>query len=397
MRTENMADKLQNIMPPALIAPCGMNCGLCRAFIRDRDPCPGCRGDDTLKLKSRANCPIKTCDRIIRSGTGYCLSSECFPCSRLKSLDKRYRTKYGMSMIDNLEAIRSLGIRQFSKNEDERWLCPECGKTICVHASRCLSCGYQWRPDKRKPGNKVVPRITTREIQERLKALGDPRHAAILQRFFKTGPGEYGEGDRFVGMRVPEVRKLAQEYRALPVAEALRLLQSPIHEARLLALLILVHAFTRGDGPLREQIFVAYLANTRFINNWDLVDISASPIIGAHLQDDSGEVLSALAGSAILWERRIAVMATFHGTKRGEFGGTLRIAEVLLSDPEDLIHKAVGWMLREVGKRERPVLESFLKSRYMTMPRTMLRYAIERFPEELRQQYLRGEIEAGIP
>lgn len=230
------------------------------------------------------------------------------------------------------------------------------------------------------------------DICSRLQKLGDRERVQVLQRFFKTGQGEYGEGDVFVGLRVPEIRKLAKEYQALPFSEIIPLLQSPIHEARLLALLILDYAYIRGDASLQEKIFKLYLQNTRFINNWDLVDASAEYIVGSHLRYRSRSPLHALAVSDLLWDRRISIMATFHYIKCGEFAETLRVAELLLRDPEDLIHKAVGWMLREIGKRDRPTEEEFLKLHYKIMPRTMLRYAIEKFPEKLRQQYLRGEI-----
>lgn len=234
--------------------------------------------------------------------------------------------------------------------------------------------------------------MTAQEIRDRLQALGDPQRAQVLRRFFKTGPGEYGEGDIFVGIRVPYIRKLAKEFSSLPLPESILLLQSPIHEARLLALFILIRIYTRGDDPVREQVYRAYLENTRFINNWDLVDASAEHIIGAHLWNGGRQKISALSMSTLLWERRISMMATFHFIKRGEFADTLHIAELLLRDREDLIHKAVGWMLREIGKRDQSAEEAFLRTHYGTMPRTMLRYAVEKFPETLRQQYLRGEI-----
>jgi 3-methyladenine DNA glycosylase AlkD len=222
--------------------------------------------------------------------------------------------------------------------------------------------------------------------------LGDRERAQAVQRFFKTAPGEYGERDVFVGLRVPEIRKLAKEYHALSFSETIQLLQSSIHESRLLALFILVRAYAQADASLQEQIFNLYLQNTRFINNWDLVDASAEHIAGSHLRYRSRSPLHSLAASNLIWDRRISIMATFHYIKRGEFAETLRIAELLLRDPEDLIHKAAGWMLRETGKRNQPVEEAFLKIHYKIMPRTMLRYAIEKFPEKLRQQYLRGEI-----
>jgi 3-methyladenine DNA glycosylase AlkD len=234
--------------------------------------------------------------------------------------------------------------------------------------------------------------MNAHDILERLRELGDPRQAQVLRRYFKTGPGGYGEGDIFVGMRVPEMRKLAREYCALPVSEAIRLLRSPIHEARFLALLILIRAYARGDASVRERIYREYLNNTSYINNWDLVDVSAEHVVGAHLKNGGREMLRALAESTMLWERRIAVMATFNYIKQGEFTETLRMADLLLRDPQDLIHKAVGWMLREIGKRDLQVEESFLRAHYKTMPRTMLRYAIEKFPEVLRRQYLHGEI-----
>jgi 3-methyladenine DNA glycosylase AlkD len=230
------------------------------------------------------------------------------------------------------------------------------------------------------------------EITTRLKGLGDPERAEVNQRFFKTGKGEYAEGDVFVGLRVPEIRQLVREYQFLPFAEVIQLLHSPIHEARLLALLILIQSYRKGDATFQRQICNVYLQNTRFINNWDLVDVSAEHIVGPYLRNRSRKLLHALARSSLLWERRISIMATFHYIKCGEFAEALRIAERLLRDPEDLIHKAVGWMLREIGKRDRPTEEAFLKRHYRVMPRTMLRYAIEKFPEALRQQYLQGEI-----
>ena len=231
------------------------------------------------------------------------------------------------------------------------------------------------------------------DIKSRLKALADPEKAAHAQRFFKTGPGEYGEGDRFHGIRVPELRRLAREFRDLSLTETSKLLKSPIHEERLLALLILVDQYQNGDQKNRSRIFDTYLRNTRHINNWDLVDLSAEHIIGAHLYNRERDLLDQLARSDSLWERRIAIMATFHFIKKGEFEETLKIARLLLQDKEDLSHKAVGWMLREIGKRELKVEEAFLRQHYRTMPRTMLRYAIERLPETKRQRYLKGKIE----
>jgi len=231
------------------------------------------------------------------------------------------------------------------------------------------------------------------EIRGVLKELESRERAEFLQRFFKTGPGEYGEGDVFLGIRVPEVRKVAKLYRDISVGESKELLKSPIHEERLLALLILVGHFSRGSGVERKSIYNLYLNHTRYINSWDLVDLSAEKIIGAFLIERTREPLYALAGSKSIWERRIAIMSTFHFIKSNDFADTIKLAAILLSDKEALIQKAVGWMLREVGKRNLTTEETFLKSNYREMARTTLRYAIERFPEEKRQRYLKGQLE----
>ena len=230
------------------------------------------------------------------------------------------------------------------------------------------------------------------ELQRELRRFADPRDAEVLQRFFKTGPGEYGEGDRFLGVRVPRLRALAREFRSMPREQVLALLRSAWHEERLLALLLLVEQYRRGSDDDREAIHEAYLAHTAHIDSWDLVDGSAEHIVGAHLDPAKPALLERLARSESVWERRIAILATFHWIKRGDPGLALRLARLLLQDRHDLIHKAVGWMLREVGKRDLAAEEAFLREHYRTMPRTMLRYAIERFPEELRRQYLRGEV-----
>jgi len=229
-------------------------------------------------------------------------------------------------------------------------------------------------------------------IQHRLKTLADPERASISQRFFKTGPGEYGEGDIFRGIRVPVLRKLSREYRELSLESADALLCSPIHEERLLSLFILVLQFQKADPSTRRRIYNLYLNRLDRINNWDLVDSSAEHIVGAYLWDKSRKPLYRLAGSAVLWERRVSIMSTFHYIKRHRFDETLMIASMLLEDDEDLIHKAAGWMLREIGKRDLPTEERFLIRHYQHMPRTMLRYAIERFPEDKRQGYLKGTI-----
>jgi len=231
-----------------------------------------------------------------------------------------------------------------------------------------------------------------KEIQKRLKQLANPEHAAVSQRFFKTGPGEYGEGDIFIGVRVPVLRKLSAEFKDLPVSDCKTLLQSPIHEERLLAILIFIRIFKKGQDDIKKRIYELYLKSTKFINNWDLVDTSAEHIVGAYLTDRSKRPLYRLAKSNNLWKRRIAVMATFRFVKDHEFADTLKISEMLIEDRHDLIHKASGWMLREVGKRDLKAEEVFLKTHYKKMPRTMLRYAIERFPEIKRQRYLKGNM-----
>ncbi|MDY6790377.1 MAG: DNA alkylation repair protein [Thermodesulfobacteriota bacterium] len=231
-----------------------------------------------------------------------------------------------------------------------------------------------------------------KDIQNKLKRLGNKEKAKIHQRFFKTGPGEYGEGDAFIGVPVPKLRKLAKEYYALPFQEIKLLLGSPIHEERLLSLFVLIQRYSMGDSAEKKRIYELYLKNTKSINNWDLVDCSAGHIVGAFLFDKGKKPLYDLAKSENLWERRISIISTFFFIKRNQFSDTLKIGKILLSDIEDLIHKAVGWMLREVGKRDMSVEENFLKNHYKTMPRTMLRYAIEKFPESKRQRYLRGKI-----
>ena len=234
-------------------------------------------------------------------------------------------------------------------------------------------------------------------VTARLAALADDARAKKSAGYFKTGPGEYGEGDRFRGIRVPMLRQLVKEYRALPHAEVLTLLQSPWHEDRLLALFVWVAQYRRGDGVRRQLIFDDYLAHTAYINNWDLVDSSAGQIVGAHLYSQDQHrapiaLLTTLAQSPSLWERRISIMATSHFIANGDYAETLRLADLLLQDSQDLIHKAVGWMLREIGQRNLAVEEEFLLPRYGDMPRTMLRYAIEKFPEARRQDYLRGTL-----
>jgi len=234
--------------------------------------------------------------------------------------------------------------------------------------------------------------MTLAVIRSQLDVLADEQRAVIQMRFFKTGPGEYGEGDRFIGVRVPELRRLSRLYRDLDLPALKKLLKSKIHEERHLALFILVLQFKKGDTRQRRRIYDLYLASLDFINNWDLVDCSAEHIVGGWLETRKKTRLDTLARSAELWHRRIAMMATFHYIKQAHFSDALHLAEVLLADPHDLIHKAVGWMLREIGKRDLVVEEAFLKAHYLSMPRTMLRYAIEKFPPTRRQAYLKGTI-----
>ncbi len=235
-------------------------------------------------------------------------------------------------------------------------------------------------------------RPTLGRLRRELRAEADADDAVHLQRFFRTGPGQYGEGDRFLGVRVPVLRRLAREYGTLSADDALVLLQSRWHEERLLGLLLLVGIYKRGEDPDKQAVYDAYLAHTRHINNWDLVDASAEYIVGPHIGPDRLDVLERLARSPDLWERRIAMLATFHWIKQGRFAPALRIATLLLNDRHDLIHKAVGWMLREIGKRDRAVEVAFLREHHGAMPRTALRYAIEHFPKRERKRYLGGTI-----
>jgi 3-methyladenine DNA glycosylase AlkD len=224
-------------------------------------------------------------------------------------------------------------------------------------------------------------------IRNQLRKSGSREKARILQGFFKTGPGEYAEGDKFIGVKVPDTRKIAREHKDLKVKDLLVLLRSCVHEERLLALLILISQFEKAGKKDKVGIYRLYLRNTRYINNWDLVDLSAPQIVGAYLADKNKKPLYNLARSRSLWERRISIIATFSFIKNGDFRETLSLAKLLLADREDLIHKAVGWMLREVGKREQAMLERFLESYTPQMPRTMLRYAIERLSEEKKSYY----------
>ena len=231
-----------------------------------------------------------------------------------------------------------------------------------------------------------MPTVAT--IRKQLRTAASPARRKVNEGYFKTGPGEYAEGDKFIGLSVPSLRALAREHKALSLRDATTLLKSPWHEERALALMILVRQYQRGDEKTRAAIHSLYLRNTKHINNWDLVDVSAEHIVGPQLPRGKRGLLVRLAKSKDLWERRIAILSTFHYIKAGEFDDALRIATIHLDDDEDLIHKATGWMLREIGKRDRRVEEAFLRKHATRMPRTMLRYAIEKFPEPLRRKYM---------
>jgi 3-methyladenine DNA glycosylase AlkD len=230
--------------------------------------------------------------------------------------------------------------------------------------------------------------MTAREAKQKLEALASPDLAKSSGRFFKTGPGQYGEGDIFIGVKVPTLRAVSREFRLLPLEEVEPLLNSPIHEVRHLALMILVLQVAKSDHAHRRVVFDFYMQNTKFVNNWDLVDCSAPQVVGGFLMDKSRKPLFDLAKSKSLWERRIAIVSTQHFIRQADFADTLAISQKLLKDKEDLIHKATGWMLREVGQKAEAVLEAFLDQHGAAMPRTMLRYAIEKFPPDQRRAYL---------
>lgn len=221
----------------------------------------------------------------------------------------------------------------------------------------------------------------------------NPIRAKHSLRFFKTGKGEYGEGDKFIGLTTPESQKLVKEFINLPFKEIQKALDGKYHEERLIGLLILVDRYKKGSENDKKTCYNLFINNTRRINNWDLVDVTVDKVIGNYLEDKDKSILFKFAKSTLLWERRIAIMSTFYYIKKRDPKYTLKIAEILLNDKEDLIHKAVGWMLREIGKRcGQETEEEFLKKHYKIMPRTMLRYAIEHFAENKRLKYLHGEI-----
>ncbi|MBI2499088.1 DNA alkylation repair protein [Candidatus Woesearchaeota archaeon] len=226
------------------------------------------------------------------------------------------------------------------------------------------------------------------QLKRDLEKLSNKEKANILRRFFKTGKGEYGEGDIFLGINVPVQRKVAKQYSDLSLAELQSLLDSKIHDHRMVALFILIDKLKKANEKEIKEIFDFYLKNTRNINNWDLVDLSARDIIGELLQDKDRRIIYELAKSNNLWEKRISIISTYAFIRKNDFKDTLKVSEILLKDKHDLIHKAVGWMLREVGKRNQDIEEEFLNKYHKEMPRTMLRYAIERFPDEKKRVYM---------
>lgn len=237
----------------------------------------------------------------------------------------------------------------------------------------------------------VIPKkvYTIAQLKKEFLRSSDPVKAKQEQRFFKTGPGEYAAGDKFIGVSVPEQRILAKKYHHLPLSDVWKLLESPIHEHRLTALFILCLQFKPKDETLRKNIVDGYLKHARFVNNWDLVDSSAQHLLGVWLLNKPRTILDHLAKSKLIWERRIAIISTLTFIRHGQYNDTLRLAKILLTDTHDLMHKATGWMLREAGNRDRKSLLLFLDQYAKQMPRTMLRYAIEKLPETQRKQYLR--------
>lgn len=232
-----------------------------------------------------------------------------------------------------------------------------------------------------------------KELLADIKKIADPKRAAASQRYFKTGKGEYGEGDIFIGLNNPQMHMLMKKYKHLSLSEIQELLNSKIHEERFIGTDILAEQYIKGPDEDKKKFYEFYLKNAKKMNNWDLVDSSAPYISGPYLLNKPRDTLYKLVVSENLWERRIAIMSTFAFIKNKEYKDTFKIAEILLNDKHDLIHKAVGWMLREVGNKcGIEIEEQFLKKHYKKMPRTMLRYAIEKFPEELRQRYLKGNI-----
>lgn len=232
--------------------------------------------------------------------------------------------------------------------------------------------------------------VGLQELQNELQALGSPEKAAFLSRFFKTGKGQYGEGDQFLGITMPEIRAVVAKYSSLSIQSWQLLLHSPFHEFRMAALIGLMKRFQKSkkDETIQQAIFEVYLNNLDYINNWDLVDVTCRDIVGAYLLHKDRNILYELVQRSHLWAQRVAIVSTWYFITHNQFSDTIRISELLLTHKHDLIHKAVGWMLREIGKRDELVLEEFLDTHVKQMPRTALRYAIERFPESKRKYYL---------
>ncbi len=230
------------------------------------------------------------------------------------------------------------------------------------------------------------------QLKKELGSLANEEKSITYQRFFKTGEGDYSEGDIFLGISVPIQRQIAKKYSNLSIPKIQELIKSKIHEYRLIALLVLMEKYVNSDSKNKEDLFSFYLKNVKYVNNWDLVDISAPGIVGDFLFDKDKKTLYELANSENLWEKRIAIVSTLNFIRKNEFSDALTISEILLNDGHDLIHKAIGWMLREVGKKDKEKLEKFLKFHYKNLPRTTLRYAIERFTERERKKYLLGNI-----
>lgn len=231
--------------------------------------------------------------------------------------------------------------------------------------------------------------MTAEQIEKELNAHEDPAAAGFAQRFFKTGKGQYGEGDIFIGLRVPLVRKIAKNYRQLPLSEIEKLLESPIHEHRLAAVIIITEQAKRADRKLKQDLYELYLRRSDRINNWDIVDVSCREVVGGYLMDKPRQPLYELAKSKDMWERRIAIVSTWQFIREKDLDDTFKIAEMLLKDKEDLMHKATGWMLREAGKRDEGRLKEFLDQYAHVMPRTMLRYGLEKLHPQERAYYMR--------
>ena len=235
--------------------------------------------------------------------------------------------------------------------------------------------------------------MTAQSLIKTLQMLADKEKSQFLQRFFKTGKGQYAEGDIFWGIKVPETRQVAKAYRGMPIVELGKIMKNPVHEVRLCGLLILVEKFNKANEADKKQIIDFYLANTQYINNWDLVDLSCYKILGNYLLDKPRDVLYHLAKSENMWEQRIAIVTTLAFIRNSEFDDTLSISEMLLDHRHDLIHKAVGWMLRELAKKDEFLMLQFIEKHYNRLSRTTLRYAIERLPEKQRKNILQGKFE----